>query len=254
MLARRRNVARGWARLLLSMLEVRDLHVSYGTIAALHGVSLSVGTGSIVTLIGANGAGKSTTLRAISGLVKARGGKVIYDGQDVTNMAAHKLVARGLCHVPEGRMVFANLTVEENLRMGAYLRRDRAGIASDEEKVFALFPRLKERLKQLAGTLSGGEQQMLAIGRALMGRPRCLMLDEPSLGIAPLLTRTIFDQIVAINKELGLSILLVEQNASLALEVSQAGYVLETGRILLHDKSEALRGHPQVREAYLGGH
>ncbi len=235
------------------MLKVQNLHVSYGAIAALHGISLEVPAGSIVTLIGANGAGKSTTLRAISGLVKATGGTVIYDGEDITNVAPHKLVARGLCHVPEGRMVFSNLTVEENLRMGAYLRNDRAGIAADEEKVFALFPRLKERLKQHAGTLSGGEQQMLAIGRALMGRPRCLMLDEPSLGIAPLLTRNIFDQIVAINTELGLSILLVEQNASLALEVSHTGYVLETGRILLHDRSSVLRGHPQVKEAYLGG-
>jgi branched-chain amino acid transport system ATP-binding protein len=235
------------------MLEVRDLQVSYGSITALHGISLQVETGAIVTLIGANGAGKSTTLRAISGLVKAEAGKVFYEGTDVTNLAAHKLVALGLCHVPEGRMVFANLTVEENLRMGGYLRRGKAGLAADEERVFALFPRLKERLKQHAGTLSGGEQQMLAIGRALMSRPRCLMLDEPSLGIAPLLTRTIFQQIVAINKEMGLSILLVEQNASLALDISKTGYVLETGRILLHDSSSVLRGHPQVREAYLGG-
>ena len=235
------------------MLKIQNLHVSYGAIAALHGISLEVPAGSIVTLIGANGAGKSTTLRAISGLVRASGGKVVYDGEDITNVAPHRLVAKGLCHVPEGRMVFANLTVEENLRMGAYLRNDRPGIAADEEKVFALFPRLKERLKQHAGTLSGGEQQMLAIGRALMGRPRCLMLDEPSLGIAPLLTRNIFDQIVAINRELGLSILLVEQNASLALEVSHTGYVLETGKILLHDQSSVLRGHPQVKEAYLGG-
>jgi branched-chain amino acid transport system ATP-binding protein len=235
------------------MLEVRDLEVSYGSITALHGISLEVAAGSIVTLIGANGAGKSTTLRAISGLVKARSGRVHYEGEDITNLAPHKLVARGLCHVPEGRMIFANLTVEENLRMGAFLRRGRAALAADEERVFGLFPRLKERLRQNAGTLSGGEQQMLAIGRALMSRPRCLMLDEPSLGIAPLLTRTIFEQIVAINKEWGLSILLVEQNASLALDISRTGYVLETGRILLHDASSALRGHPQVREAYLGG-
>jgi branched-chain amino acid transport system ATP-binding protein len=235
------------------MLEVRELHVSYGSITALHGISLQVEAGSIVTLIGANGAGKSTTLRAISGLVRVAAGQVLYEGADVTNLAAHKLVARGLCHVPEGRMVFANLTVDENLRMGGYLRRGKAGLAADEERVFALFPRLKERLKQQAGTLSGGEQQMLAIGRALMSRPRCLMLDEPSLGIAPLLTRTIFQQIVAINKEMGLSILLVEQNASLALDISKTGYVLETGRILLHDASNVLRGHPQVREAYLGG-
>jgi branched-chain amino acid transport system ATP-binding protein len=235
------------------MLEIRDLQVSYGSITALHGISLQVEAGSIVTLIGANGAGKSTTLRAISGLVKAESGTVRYEGENVTNLPPHKLVARGLCHVPEGRMVFANLTVEENLRMGGFLRRGRAALAADEDRVFALFPRLKERLKQHAGTLSGGEQQMLAIGRALMSRPRCLMLDEPSLGIAPLLTRSIFEQIVAINKEWGLSILLVEQNASLALDISTTGYVLETGRILLHDASSILRGHPQVREAYLGG-
>ncbi len=234
------------------MLQVRDLHVSYGSIAALHGISLSVAAGSIVTLIGANGAGKSTTLRAISGLVKAGKGSVHYEGEAVTNIAPHKLVARGLCHVPEGRMVFANLTVEENLRMGAYLRRDREGIAADQEKIFALFPRLKERLKQHAGTLSGGEQQMLAIGRALMGRPRCLMLDEPSLGIAPLLTRTIFDRIIEINKELGLSILLVEQNAHLALETASHAYVLETGRILLHGPAAEIKANPKVREAYLG--
>ena len=235
------------------MLEVSNLQVSYGSIKALHGISLELAAGSIVTLIGANGAGKSTALRAISGLAKVAEGRVVYDGEDITNLPPHAIVARGLCHVPEGRMVFANLTVGENLRMGAYLRRDKSAIGHDEEKVFTLFPRMKERLKQVAGTLSGGEQQMLAIGRALMGRPRCLMLDEPSLGIAPLLTRTIFDQIVKINKDLGLSILLVEQNASLALEVSHTGYVLETGRILMHDASSALRGHPQVREAYLGG-
>lgn len=235
------------------MLEVSNLQVSYGSIKALHGISLELAAGSIVTLIGANGAGKSTALRAISGLAKVAAGRVVYDGEDITNLPPHAIVARGLCHVPEGRMVFANLTVGENLRMGAYLRRDKSAIGHDEEKVFTLFPRMKERLKQVAGTLSGGEQQMLAIGRALMGRPRCLMLDEPSLGIAPLLTRTIFDQIVKINKDLGLSILLVEQNASLALEVSHTGYVLETGRILMHDASSALRGHPQVREAYLGG-
>lgn len=234
------------------MLQVSDLHVSYGSIAALHGISLSVPKGAIVTLIGANGAGKSTTLRAISGLVRASRGTVTYEGENVTNLPAHKLAARGLCHVPEGRMVFANLTVEENLRMGAYLRNDRAGIGEDEEKIFALFPRLKERLKQYAGTLSGGEQQMLAIGRALMGRPRCLMLDEPSLGIAPLLTRTIFDRILEINRELGLSILLVEQNAHLALETATQAYVLETGRISLQGSAEEIKANPKVRAAYLG--
>jgi branched-chain amino acid transport system ATP-binding protein len=234
------------------MLEIENLEVSYGTIKALHGVSLKVPEKSIVTLIGANGAGKSTTLRAISGLLKARSGTVRYDGQDITNMAPHELVARGLCHVPEGRMIFANLTVMENLHMGAYLRRDKAGIAADLEYSFTIFPRLKERIAQQAGTLSGGEQQMLAIARALMSKPRCLMLDEPSLGIAPLLVRSIFEQIIAINKERGITILLVEQNANLALKVSTYGYVLETGRVLLEDTAESLRSNPQVREAYLG--
>ena len=234
------------------MLEIKDLEVSYGSIKALHGVSLKVPDKSIVTLIGANGAGKSTTLRAISGLIKARGGSVIYDGQDITNLPAHQLVARGLCHVPEGRMVFANLTVDENLRMGAYLRNDKKGIAEDVDFCFQIFPRLKERITQPAGTMSGGEQQMLAIARALMSKPRCLMLDEPSLGIAPMLVRSIFQQIVAINKERGITVLLVEQNANLALQVSQYGYVLETGKVLLEDASAALRQNPQVREAYLG--
>lgn len=234
------------------MLEITNLEVAYGSIKALHGVSLKVPEKSIVTLIGANGAGKSTTLRAISGLVKSCGGTVRYDGEDITNLPAHAIVARGLCHVPEGRMVFANLTVEENLHMGAYLRRDKAGIAEDIEYAFTVFPRLKERINQLSGTLSGGEQQMLAIARALMSKPKCLMLDEPSLGIAPMLVRSIFEQIVVINKERGLTILLVEQNANLALKISSYGYVLETGRVLLHDAADALRANPQVREAYLG--
>ncbi len=234
------------------MLEIENLEVAYGSIKALHGISLKVPEKSIVTLIGANGAGKSTMLRAISGLVKARGGVVRYAGEDITNMPAHSIVARGLCHVPEGRMVFANLTVEENLRMGAYLRKDKAGIAADIDYAFTVFPRLKERISQLSGTLSGGEQQMLAIARALMSKPRCLMLDEPSLGIAPILVRSIFQQIVAINKERGITILLVEQNANLALRVSHYGYVLETGRVLLEGSSASLRENPQVREAYLG--
>src|SRR4051812_16253509 len=216
------------------MLEINNLEVSYGSIKALHGVSIKVPEKSIVTLIGANGAGKSTTLRAISGLVKVRGGTVQYDGADVTNLPAHEIVSRGLCHVPEGRMIFANLTVEENLRMGAYLRRDKAGIAADLDYSFQIFPRLKERISQAAGTLSGGEQQMLAIARALMSKPRCLMLDEPSLGIAPILVRAIFEQIVAINKERGITVLLVEQNANLALQISQYGYVLETGSVILN--------------------
>ena len=235
------------------MLEISNLEVGYGSIKALHGVSLTVPEKSIVTLIGANGAGKSTTLRAISGLIKTRSGTVKYNGEDITNMAAHKIVGKGLCHVPEGRMVFANLTVEENLRMGAYLRNDKAGIAEDMEYSFHMFPRLKERIHQAAGTMSGGEQQMLAIARAIMSKPKCLMLDEPSLGIAPMLVRAIFEQIVAINRDRGITVLLVEQNANLALAISQHGYVLETGKVLLEDTSAALRSNPQVREAYLGG-
>ena len=235
------------------MLELHELTVSYGGIIALHGISLRVEKGSIVTLVGGNGAGKTTTLRTISGLVKPRSGRISYDGEEIAGMPAHQIVARGIAQSPEGRMVFANLSVLENLRMGAYLRRDKAGIAKDLDYVFSVFPRLKERIKQTAGTLSGGEQQMLAIGRALMSKPRLLLLDEPSLGIAPLLTKTIFEQIVAINRELKLTILLVEQNANLALEVSDYGYVLETGRILLQDTAAALRENPKVREAYLGG-
>jgi len=234
------------------MLEVENLHVSYGAIKALHGVSLKVPTGSIVTLIGANGAGKSTTLRALSGLVKPAQGVIRYDGHDIARLPAHKIVSRGLCHVPEGRMVFANLTVKENLRMGAYLQKDRKWIAEQTEYVFGLFPRLKERESQAAGTLSGGEQQMLAIGRALLSKPQFLMLDEPSLGIAPLLVKAIFERIVEINREQGLTILLVEQNANLALEVSSYGYVLETGKVLLEGPSAELRANPKVQAAYLG--
>ena len=235
------------------MLEVRDLEVGYGAITALHGISLKVETGRIVTLIGANGAGKTTTLRAISGLLRARRGQVLLEGREVTRCAAHELVARGLAHSPEGRMVFANLSVIENLRMGAYLRRDAEGVKRDLEFVYGVFPRLQERLWQQAGTLSGGEQQMLAIGRALMSRPKCLLLDEPSLGIAPKLVQTIFQKIVEINRQLGLTILLVEQSAHMALEISHYGYVLETGRILLEDRAEVLRTNARVREAYLGG-
>ena len=235
------------------MLEVRNLSVSYGAISALHGVSLSVPQGDIVTLIGGNGAGKTTTLRAISGLQRAQAGEVIYEGRNITNLPAHEIVQLGLAHVPEGRMVFANLTVLENLQMGAYLRSDKPGIAADMDYVFNVFPRLKERAKQISGTLSGGEQQMLAIGRALMSKPKFLMLDEPSLGIAPLLVKTIFQKIVEINQQQGITILLVEQNANLALEVSRFGYVLETGRVLLQDESAKLRSNPQVKIAYLGG-
>ena len=235
------------------MLELKDLSVSYGSITALHDVSLRVGQGDIVTLIGANGAGKSTTLRAISGLLKTQSGTIKYEDEEITNERPHRIVARGISHVPEGRMVFANLTVHENLLMGGYLRKDRKQFAADFDFIFGMFPRLKERLKQVAGTLSGGEQQMLAIGRALMSKPRCLMLDEPSLGIAPILVKTIFQKIVEINKSLGITILLVEQNANLALEVSSYGYVLETGRIILHDQSSALRVNERVKSAYLGG-
>jgi branched-chain amino acid transport system ATP-binding protein len=235
------------------MLRVENLSVSYGAIRALHGVSFEVPEGHIVTLIGSNGAGKSTTLRTISGLIKPSEGRITYDGAEITGMPAHRIVARGLCHVPEGRMVFANLTVRENLAMGAYLQRDAEAIRKERDYVFSVFPRLAEREKQLAGTLSGGEQQMLAIGRALMGRPRFLMLDEPSLGIAPLLVKAIFRQIVEINRERGITILLVEQNANLALEIATFGYVLETGRVILQDASAALRSDPKVRSAYLGG-
>ena len=235
------------------MLEIKNLVVNYGVIAALQGVSLRVPQGAIVTLIGANGAGKTTTLRTISGLLRAGSGDVLFEGRPITNRPAHQLVKLGIAHVPEGRLVFANLTVHENLQMGAYLVRDRAVVAQELELVFAIFPRLKERAKQMAGTLSGGEQQMLAIGRALMSRPRFLMLDEPSLGIAPLLVEKIFEKIIEINQRHGITILLVEQNANLALEISSYGYVLETGRILLEAASNQLRDDPQVRTAYLGG-
>ena len=235
------------------MLEVSQLSVSYGAIKALHEISLSVKSGAIVTLIGGNGAGKTTTLRAISGMVKPQAGQILFEGKAINGLPPHKLVGLGIAHCPEGRMVFANLTVHENLMMGAYLRHDKAGIAQDSDYVFSIFPRLKERDQQVAGTLSGGEQQMLAIGRALMSRPRLLMLDEPSLGIAPMLVKSIFEKIVEINRERGVTILLVEQNANLALEVAGFGYVLETGRILLADESSKLRADPKVRDAYLGG-
>ncbi len=234
------------------MLEIRNLHVSYGGITALHGISLEVPAGSIVTLIGGNGAGKSSTLRAISGIAKVASGSIVFEGRTITNKPAHEIVALGIAQAPEGRMVFSNLTVLENLQMGAHLRRDRNAISSDLERIFTLFPRLKERLPQAAGTLSGGEQQMLAIARALMSKPKCLLLDEPSLGIAPILVQTIFSRIVEINRELGLTILLVEQNANLALRIASHGYVLETGRVILNDTAENLRSNPAVRSAYLG--
>lgn len=235
------------------VLEVKDLVVNYGVIAALHGVSITVRQGDIVTLIGGNGAGKTTTLRAISGLLRAKSGSILYGGENLVSLAPHRIVKKGLAQVPEGRMVFANLTVCENLELGAFLRRDKEGIARDCEFVFSIFPRLKERLTQTAGTLSGGEQQMLAIGRALMSKPSFLMLDEPSLGIAPLLVKTIFEKIVEINRQQGITMLLVEQNANLALEISHYGYVLETGRIILEAPSRELRANPEVRKSYLGG-
>jgi branched-chain amino acid transport system ATP-binding protein len=235
------------------MLDIKNLAVSYGAITALHGISLSVPPGSIVTLIGANGAGKTTTLKTISGLLRARGGEMLYDGRNIAGLPPHRIVKLGLSHVPEGRMIFANLTVMENLQMGAYLQRDRQVIRRELDFVYATFPRLQERGQQIAGTLSGGEQQMLAIGRALMSRPKLLLLDEPSLGLAPLLVKTIFEKIVEINRQQGITILLVEQNANLALEISHFGYVLETGKIAMQGDSAALRRNPQVKSAYLGG-
>jgi branched-chain amino acid transport system ATP-binding protein len=235
------------------MLEIKNLEVAYGSITALHGINLRVEKGKIITLIGSNGAGKSTTLRTVSGLMKARAGKVFLEGVEITNLPPHKVVALGIIQVPEGRMIFPNLTVGENLRMGAFRRLGKESLKPDYEYVFAIFPRLQEREKQVAGTLSGGEQQMLAIGRALLSKPRYLMLDEPSLGIAPILVKTIFEKIVEINRQLGITILLVEQNANLALEISDYGYVLETGRVILEDPSDRLRSSALVKESYLGG-
>ena len=234
------------------MLELSGLEVCYGGIRALNSLSLKVPKGSIVTLIGANGAGKSTTLRTISGLVSSSAGSIKFNGREIAGWPAHRIVADGLAHVPEGRLVFPDLSVKENLMMGAYLRRDRKEIGTDLEWVGEFFPRLKERITQRAGTLSGGEQQMLAIGRALMGRPRCLMLDEPSLGIAPLLVETIFERLVSLNKERGMTILLVEQNASLALKVSNYAYVLETGHIHLEGPSAEIKSRPEIQAAYRG--
>jgi branched-chain amino acid transport system ATP-binding protein len=235
------------------MLEIKNLAVNYGAITALHGISLSVPDGKIVTLIGANGAGKTTALKTVSGLLKPRAGGIFYDGKTIAGLPPHQIVKLGISHVPEGRMIFANLTTMENLLLGAYLQKDKQVIRHELENVFSLFPRLKEREKQIAGTLSGGEQQMLAIGRALMSRPKFLMLDEPSLGLAPLLVKTIFEKIAAINREQGITILLVEQNANLALEISHFGYVLETGKISLQGDSASLRQNSQVKSAYLGG-
>ncbi len=231
------------------LVRIEDLHVSYGAVQALRGVSIEIGTGEIVTLIGANGAGKTTLLRTISGLVRPSSGRMTFDGRDLGATPAHVIVAAGLSHVPEGRLIFPDLTVEENLKLGAFLRRD--DTAADRERVFTLFPRLRERRVQRAGTLSGGEQQMLAIGRALMSKPRVLLMDEPSLGLAPLLVRQIFDTIREINAA-GTTILLVEQNAHMALSVAHRGYVLETGKIVLSGPARDLEANPEVRKAYLG--
>jgi branched-chain amino acid transport system ATP-binding protein len=234
----------------MALLEVEDIHTYYGAIEALRGVSLSVDEGEVVTIIGSNGAGKSTTLRSISGLTPARSGRVVFDGQEITRLPAHEIVGYGIALAPEGRHCFARMTVRENLDLGAHLRRD-GEIDEDLERVFDLFPRLKERERQKAGTMSGGEQQMLAIGRALMARPKLLMLDEPSMGIAPILVQRIYETIAEINRQ-GVSILLVEQNANYALDVAKRGYVLETGEVALTDESAQLRNDPAVQRAYLG--
>ena len=232
-------------------LEIKDLHVSYGGIRALKGVDLTVEEGQIVTLIGANGAGKSTTLRAISGLQKPQSGSILYGGEELVGLPAKEIVRRGIIHVPEGRRVFPDMTVAENLKIGAFLRTDKSGIADDMDYVHSLFPRLKERSWQLAGTLSGGEQQMLAVGRALMSRPKVLMMDEPSLGLAPLIVKDIFSIIRRVNAD-GITVLLIEQNANAALRVADYGYVLETGTIALTGTGEELLRNESVREAYLG--
>lgn len=233
------------------MLEVRNLEVFYGSIQALHGVSFKVNEGEIVTLIGANGAGKSTTLRTISGLIRARKGEILFRGLDITRKPAHKIVRMGISQVPEGRKIFANLTVLENLKMGAYTRKNKQEIEESLERVFASFPRLKERIGQVAGTLSGGEQQMLAMGRGLMSRPSLLLLDEPSMGLSPILVEEIFEIIKRINRE-GTTVLLVEQNAFMALQIAHRAYVMETGSIVLEGLTTDLRENPRVRSAYLG--
>jgi branched-chain amino acid transport system ATP-binding protein len=235
----------------MALLEVQDVHSYYGNIHALKGVTLSIDEGEIVTLIGTNGAGKSTTLKTISGIVRPRQGRVLLKGQDLGAFPAHEIVAKGVSQVPEGRGVFARLSVLENLELGAYIRNDAKRINTDIEYVFSLFPRLKERYKQMAGTLSGGEQQMLAMGRALMGRPEVLLLDEPSMGLAPILVEGIFDTVQNINRE-GTTILLVEQNALMALQIAHRGYVIQTGEIVLQDSAEALQSNEMVQKAYLG--
>ncbi|BAM00848.1 ABC transporter ATP-binding protein [Caldilinea aerophila] len=232
------------------MVRVEDLTVAYGGIEAVRGVSLEVEEGELVTLIGNNGAGKTSTLMAISGVAPIRSGRIVIDGEETTRLAPHAIVARGVAHCPEGRLVFGRLTVQENLRLGAYQRKDSAGVKQDLDRVYALFPRLLERRTQLAGTLSGGEQQMLAIGRALMSKPRLLMLDEPSLGLAPLIVQRIFNVIQQLHEE-GVTILLVEQNAHLALSIADRAYVLETGEVRLAGPAKQLIDNPEVRRAYL---
>jgi len=236
----------------LNLLELDGTHVHYGGIHALRGISIQVEPGQIVTLVGANGAGKSTTLRAISGLLRPSRGEIRFREKSIVGRPAHEIVKLGVSHVPEGRIVFANLSVADNLELGAYLRRDRAGIDADRKRVFRLFPRLEERRRQASGTLSGGEQQMLAIGRALMARPTLLLMDEPSLGLAPILVREIFAVIREI-REQGTTIVLVEQNARMALAVADMGYVLETGEVRLSARADALLADPSVQAAYLGG-
>jgi branched-chain amino acid transport system ATP-binding protein len=235
----------------MALLEVSDLHTFYGNIEALKGISLTVDEGEVVTLIGSNGAGKSTTLRSICGLTPPREGSVKFEDTEIGEVPPQEIVERGISLSPEGRHVFPRMTVRENLDLGAYLRKDRDGIEKDRERVYALFPRLKERERQKGGTMSGGEQQMLAIGRALMANPRLLLLDEPSMGIAPILVERIYETIAEINRQ-GTTILLVEQNANYALEVSKRGYVLETGKVALEDESSTLRANPDVQKAYLG--
>jgi len=235
----------------MPLLELSDIHSYYGNIHALKGISLSVEKGEIVTLIGANGAGKSTTLKTITGVLRPRQGNVVFEGEDLKQYKAHEIVYKGVAMVPEGRGVFARLSVAENLDLGAYHRTDKAAIAEDLDRVFSLFPRLKERRGQVGGTLSGGEQQMLATARAMMARPQLLLMDEPSMGLAPVLVDSVFETIRQINRE-GTTILLVEQNANMALRVASRGYVLQTGEIVLHDTCKSLRENPMVQKAYLG--
>ncbi len=237
----------------MDILEVNDLNVYYGGIHAIKNISFDIKKGEVVSLIGANGAGKTSTLHAVSGLIPIKAGEISLNGINITNIEAHKLVGMGMAHVPEGRRIFTELTVLENLEMGAYVRNDKDGIKADMENMFNIFPRLAERKKQLAGTMSGGEQQMLAMARALMSNPSLLLLDEPSMGLAPLLVQEIFKIIERINKEQGVTILLVEQNANMALSIADRGYVLETGQIILEGTGKELISNPEIKKAYLGG-